>query len=641
MSAGSWNAGIIRPVPVAPAGPYQDGAAPGVWTLDQAAFWTKQGLWPIAGNTAPIAFFGGGYTGSASNVIEKIIIATEGNATDVGDLTVARYTSGGASSSTRAVWGGGESATNVIDYVNYASIGNATDFGDLTLARGRTTGLSNYVRGVFGGGYTGSATNTIDYITIASAGNAIDFGDLIGSGGTQYIGACSSSTRGIFAGQVGGTYGNVIQYITIASTGNAKDFGDLTVAKYGLCGVSSETRGVFGGAINDAGSTITNVIEYVTIASTGNATDFGDLTGVNSIMGGVASSTRGVFAGGYTPSNSNVIQYITIASTGNATDFGDLTAGKYGAAGCSSVADAVQPTPTSSAMAFFFGGYTDTGISSVVSYTNIATTGNAYMFGEITTQQLKSDSASLGSSTRLVLGTGDNQNVVTIAYWEVASGGIQTTFGNLFLGVTNCHAACSSATRGVWAGGIRSGSTVTTAQYITIASTGNALSFGNLTVARANLSACASTTRGIFSGGTTTASASGATNTIDYITIASTGNASDFGDLLATTERLASCSSSTRGLIAGGQNTSSISTNVIQYVTIASTGNATDFGDLNTADKNFCSASSETRGLFAGGETVNTIQYVTIASTGNATDFGDLLTPSYLLTACSNAHGGL
>jgi len=48
-----WNAGIIRPVPVAPAGPYENGAAPGVWTLDQVAYWQKQGLWPIAGNAPP------------------------------------------------------------------------------------------------------------------------------------------------------------------------------------------------------------------------------------------------------------------------------------------------------------------------------------------------------------------------------------------------------------------------------------------------------------------------------------------------------------------------------------------------------------------------------------------------------------
>jgi hypothetical protein len=45
-----YPGGIIRKTPVTPAGPFQNGAAPGVWTLAEASFWTKQGLWPIAGN---------------------------------------------------------------------------------------------------------------------------------------------------------------------------------------------------------------------------------------------------------------------------------------------------------------------------------------------------------------------------------------------------------------------------------------------------------------------------------------------------------------------------------------------------------------------------------------------------------------
>lgn len=46
-----WPGGLIRKTPVTPTGPYQNGAAPGVWTLDQVAYWQKQGLWPIAGNS--------------------------------------------------------------------------------------------------------------------------------------------------------------------------------------------------------------------------------------------------------------------------------------------------------------------------------------------------------------------------------------------------------------------------------------------------------------------------------------------------------------------------------------------------------------------------------------------------------------
>jgi len=152
MAISSWNAGIIRPVAVPPAGPYQDGAAPGVWTIDQAAFWQQQGLWPIAGNVAPIGLFGGGANsgGSEVNTIDRLLLTTSGNSTDFGDLTLARYGLTSCSSSVRGVWAGGfnggtSTYSNVIDYVTIASAGNATDFGDLTLARGAGfAGMSNH-----------------------------------------------------------------------------------------------------------------------------------------------------------------------------------------------------------------------------------------------------------------------------------------------------------------------------------------------------------------------------------------------------------------------------------------------------------------------------------------------------------------
>jgi hypothetical protein len=48
-----WPGGVIRKTPVTPTGPFQNGAASGVWSLADAAYWTKQGLWPLAGNTPP------------------------------------------------------------------------------------------------------------------------------------------------------------------------------------------------------------------------------------------------------------------------------------------------------------------------------------------------------------------------------------------------------------------------------------------------------------------------------------------------------------------------------------------------------------------------------------------------------------
>ena len=69
-------------------------------------------------------------------------------------------------------------------------------------------------------------------------------------------------------------------------------------------------------------------------------------------------------------------------------------------------------------------------------------------------------------------------------------------------------------------------------------------------------------------------------NIIDYVTIASTGNATDFGDLLGVYGFGAAAAGATLGIFAGGKDVSNNNTNIIQYVTIATTGNALDFGDL-------------------------------------------------------------
>ena len=93
----------------------------------------------------------------------------------------------------------------------------------------------------------------------------------------------------------------------------------------------------------------------------------------------------------------------------------------------------------------------------------------------------------------------------------------------------------------------------------------------------------------------------------------------------------------------GGNNPSG--SNVIDYITIASTGNATDFGDhASTAatDSNGVGVSNNTRGVFAGRASPReTIEKITIASTGNATDYGDLSTGRNNLQGFSNGHGGL
>ena len=85
--------------------------------------------------------------------------------------------------------------------------------------------------------------------------------------------------------------------------------------------------------------------------------------------------------------------------------------------------------------------------------------------------------------------------------------------------------------------------------------------------------------------------------------------------------------------------------NVINYITFASTGNAVYFGDLTQVRAGTSACSSSIRGVFAGGvspiTSYNIIDYVTIASTGNAQDFGDLTKNLVYNAACSDSHGGL
>ena len=109
--------------------------------------------------------------------------------------------------------------------------------------------------------------------------------------------------------------------------------------------------------------------------------------------------------------------------------------------------------------------------------------------------------------------------------------------------------------------------------------------------------------------------------------IVSSGGGIDFGDLSVALNRPHACSSSTRGIFAGGQNSSPAEISTIQYVTISSSGGVADFGDLKYDRASGDAASNDTRGVISAGydapANYRGIDFVTIASTGNSQDFGD------------------
>ena len=86
----------------------------------------------------------------------------------------------------------------------------------------------------------------------------------------------------------------------------------------------------------------------------------------------------------------------------------------------------------------------------------------------------------------------------------------------------------------------------------------------------------------------------------------------------------------------------------MDYITIATTGNSKDFGDLFYAREHLGAVSNSTRGVWFGGVTPTyqtDIQYAIIATTGSAANWGDL-TPTLNIgkayqSGASDSHGGL
>ena len=297
--------------------------------------------------SGPTEFRGGrgrGIIGSGQNIpsggvntMNLITIATTGNATDFGDLSVGAAYRKGLASSTRGIFSNSQGDLT-FDYVTISSQGGGVDFGEaITDHMGGAT-FNSSTRGFRAGGTDPSVsspfTSNIMGMIIASTGSFFDAGDLTMVG--TYQNGASSPTRGIiFGGTTPSAEYKNIDVFTMASGGNAIKFGELITARKYADTASNSIRALAAGGVTDSDAT-TNSIEFVTIATDGNAQDFGDLHSATSTgkNGSVSSATRGIFSGFY-PAQTARMDFVTIMSAGNAQDFGDMTATWYYHGGCS------------------------------------------------------------------------------------------------------------------------------------------------------------------------------------------------------------------------------------------------------------------------------------------------------------------
>jgi len=228
-------------------------------------------------------------------------------------------------------------------------------------------------------------------------------------------------------------------------------------------------------------------------------------------------------------------------------------------------------------------------------------------------------------------------NIGTLDFVDIATIGNATDFGDLSV-VRTARQMGSSGTRGLLAaGGFPGTASYNAIDYITFQSGGGANEFGDLSLIRAKGAGVGDGIRGVFAGGENPASPYNSYDYIEVVTIATTGNGSSFGDLIIPADTDSSVADRTRGVICctstlepGNSSPNNTRTNIIEFITTAVGGTAQDFGDL-TIDRRCGNgvSSSKTRGLFYSGSPGpgphrNTIDYITIQTKGNAVDFGDL-----------------
>ena len=266
------------------------------------------------------------------------------------------------------------------------------------------------------------------------------------------------SGRTVIAGGGASADYKTMHYVQTTSLGNSISFGELSLTGgYGGSAMSNGIRGLTGGGWDGANN---NDVEYVTLASGGNGIDFGADTDQGWGPMGASTSTRGISAGGGYPSANTTIKSFFFSSTGVREDFGNLPTG----IDHRGMADKGPNSPT---RGLFCGGYSVTRMESKELHSD----GDTVLFGDLTNGTRGCCSAS--DQTRGILFSGWNGSayIQKVDYVTIASFGNAVEFGDMDL--PGYGASGGNMTRALY---FRS----TDIQYVEIQSQGNAIDFGDI-----------------------------------------------------------------------------------------------------------------------------------------------------------------
>ena len=304
----------------------------------------------------------------------------------------------------------------------------------------------------------------------------------------------------------------------------------------------------------------------------------------------------------------------------------------------------MQNSPSNRGRAIVAGGNTPSGgaFGNNIDFVNIHSSGNSQAFGELTLHSSRHTIATSNSIRGLVKhgftpSAGSDND---IEYITIASEGNGIDFGDSTYSAWG-NGFLASSTRGVLGGGVGA---VNTIDYVQIMTLGDALDFGDLSIAMRHTIGYSSPTRGIIGTGD---DGSNNISRFDAITIASTGNGIDFGNAIVEARAVSACSNTTRGVWMGGYCNSPRGGTIVKAIgttIISSGGQATEFGQLSTQKSHSRSTCSQTRVIEFGGQNpsgLKLIESLEFASGGNTQFFGELQENTQSCGALSDSHGGL
>jgi len=219
--------------------------------------------------------------------IEKFPFATDGPGTNVGNLIGSNAGGGsGHSSEVSGYQAGGAifppfSRIDTIQKFSFSSDGNATDVGEITCARDQIAGQSSKDNGYSSGGNTPPYVNIIEKFPFSSDTNAADVGDLLNpvtdsAGQSSCISGYTSGGYGSSPGGPGVSC-NTIQKFPFATDANATDVGEIFCTRRRVSGSSSISNGYTHGG-QDVVAGVKTEFDKFPFASDTNASDVGELT---------------------------------------------------------------------------------------------------------------------------------------------------------------------------------------------------------------------------------------------------------------------------------------------------------------------------------------------------------------------------